>query len=263
MKPIKKGAICYAITANEKYAKQALISLKSLRQHNQSVKIYFFIYGSLSEKILKSLRKYNVIISKKSALPKGLYPYMVKWLALNCMQEDQVLFLDTDTIISGDIEHLFRRYRRFDFYARQETATQKKSYRIGTKHMPRQINHKVLNEIYDREGFAKIPIFNAGIMLFNRKTHRQTAFQKINRELTRLVTGVVPYPCTNPHIRGEIALALTLSKMKDFSWGFLSKKMAPFFLEVREKDVKKQGLIMHVLTAHYDEFLNSPYYRPA
>jgi hypothetical protein len=250
-------SVFYAITGKTVFFNQAITSIRSLRKYNRSIRVYLFIYGPFPKKVLAICRSLGVRVIKRPSIKK-LYPYLVKWLALDELLETRVLFLDADTILLDDVKKIFTRYNTHDFYARQEIGTKKKSYWMGKYRVKPQIDHDRMSSIYRSVHGKEMPIFNAGVMLFNRGSFKKIRSSKLLTCFRQLARGKWPYPSINAHIRGEIALSIFLSQVMKFTWGFFPEKVVPFFYEIIHRSgVDLQGLVLHVTTAQYPRFLKN------
>jgi hypothetical protein len=252
--------VYYAINNNLKYISYTAISIESILKHNNKVKIYLFIYGSTADTDLSYFIDNGVIIVNKNPV-RDEYLTSLKWFALKDLieiAEERLLFADADTFFFKDIVRFFNIYREFDFYGREEAGTEgnKEEYSIGQYNFNSNINHKSFENMGSFFKCKKVPIFNTGVMLFNNNFFRKIPEQLIFYEsiLKSFIDKKLPYPSVSSHIIDEIVSSFMFGKFENFSYGLLDKEIAPWYIELREKEVSNTGSVMHIWNNYYNFF---------
>ena len=104
-------------------------------------------------------------------------------------------------------------------------------------------------------GARSLPIFNTGVMIFNRGSHRRigAATADLLDLGARFHAGDLELPCFNRGITEEVCASLVLGRLEPLRWGYLDRADAPFYLEWRARLVGGCGLVMHTWS-HYLPF---------
>lgn len=163
----------------------------------------------------------------------------------------QLLFLDCDTFFFGDVERLFDRYRASHFYAREEPGTR----RSPDGYDPRYVDEAALYQLAFAEGLAAVPPYNTGIFMLNGGAwdHLRHLADEFLGFVWRLLVGLrvgsplgaapdeavmallernaneedrrrsLPFPSSNAWIVEEIALWLTLGRIRGLTHDVLSR----------------------------------------
>jgi hypothetical protein len=166
---------------------QLEVSLASLRARNRSVAVALFAHGALSRKLAGIAARHDAMVHLQPPYearlarlcPKGwpvlsCYPLLHKFLnfaEISAWGPSQVLFLDCDTVVAGDVGELFARYRDADCYAREEVNCRRSrdGYDRG------YLDEEALAAIGRHEGVQVPPPFNLGVVLFNNGCWRRLA----------------------------------------------------------------------------------------
>ncbi len=154
---------------------------------------------------------------------------------------------------------LFSKYRSRDFYAREEICTNLKSYAFVLGELKtNQIKRPQLARIAKKVKAAEVPVFNTGLMVFNRSSHVKALSALPLMELLRqkFRSGEWPYPSTNVHIADEVCMALAFGTLRNFNWGLLRREDAPWYVEWKGREVDSPGLVLHTWTHFYLGFCN-------
>lgn len=187
--------------------------------------------------------------------------FLQKWLALEQQfAEQDLLFLDADTIWSCDPEQFFDAVGPEDFHARLEPACSQGPYpmHVGRKTAESSyLNHELYRTLADGFGCAPLPVFNTGVMLFKHGLHRRLAarLDELRRMRDAFLTKRIPYPCTRPRLFDQVLGALVLGRIEGLAWRLLTSELSPFFEEQFGESDPGRGMVMHVWTALYGEFL--------
>jgi len=247
--------VLYALTHDRGYCEQLLVSAASLRRHSPTIPVQAVLFGAPSRTFRRELADLDVAVTERPAV-EDRWRYFVKWLALSETAGQKLLFLDADTFISQPIELLFRTYADAHFNAREEWG----NAREGRNFSPTECDWQAFDRIAGAAGSTcTLPIYNTGVMLFNHGFHTEVAahlewFDEI-RALIDGPTATHPYPHSNRHILGEVVSTLVLGRFRSLRAQALSSRDAPFFNEIRGRLAKEAGIVCHVFSASYKDFL--------
>ena len=250
-------AIYYASDDNPPCVYRLLRSVQSLRKFNQKIPVYVAFYGKMQDRDRKFLEKCGVILIY-SADP--INPYLGKFLILeNDFPENELAYLDTDTICFGDVEELFTKTGPEDFHAREAPLCKRSGYpyRSATLmlHKP-VVNYRLYDFIRTSLNMDLWPIYNLGIMVFKNGFHLRLRehFDQWDLLLRMFETKQFPYPCNNPYVSREIVTPMVFASIPNVSWSYLDPQVAPFYVEWRSRETEL-GAVMHVLTKFYAPYL--------
>jgi hypothetical protein len=269
-----KRLVYYSLSASRTDPRPDLLwqieqSVRSLRAWNSTVQIVVFTFGDVPPELAPALAPYNVTFCHKGSYqailarlaPRGWqilsqYPVLHKFLNFHeiaSLEPDQVLFLDCDTLLFGDVDHLFSRYSDADSYAREEPMCGRSHYGYN----PGYIDENALARLGELEGTCPAPPFNLGVVSLNNGLwHKLAALESVllsyawrfsvwmalNPPLGAAVNygegqGIpylrqyfdqlageedqrraLPYPSANRWILDEVSLWLTLGQVSGFRY---------------------------------------------
>lgn len=178
-------------------ARQLVQSVRSLRRHNDRIRVVVLAFGALPDGALRALRDLRAEVEERESYAEHLatvcpprmvealclLPLLQKWTGLRHLPEphpESVLYVDTDTVFLGDVERLFDTFSDHDLYAREEPFTR-------TSHLgyhPEHIDQRALDQLAFREDSRAPEPFNCGVVLMNRGSWRRIA--EASPELARL-----------------------------------------------------------------------------
>jgi len=243
-------AISYAINEHPAYIHMAIKSIETLRAFNQKIKVQIFYYGRISTKTRSSFENLNVkIIRRNYVSPR--FDLMMKWISICELQSEKNVFVDADTVFIKDPAHLFLSLKKANFLARIESKTSKKS-------ADGQINYSLFNAIRKHLNVKARPIFNTGVMVFNR-----TFVEELRKNIPffywvqfHFKKSPELYPSRNTHLAEEISFSLTLGRMKSLKLALISKKRIPLYEELSATSTGEYFLI-HFGTHYAEQFYRS------
>jgi hypothetical protein len=259
---LMRRVVYYAMTENDYLLRQLKESLGSLRRFNRTIPVFVFIFAKKSFSVPAWLKRYAVEVRHLAPLAANIYPYLVKWIPLSGIEADQVLFLDADTYFYDDVEKLFDHYSLKDIYGRRAIGTTYGSQKVGSRKITSQLLVHTWKEFHRRRQLTPRAILNAGVLIFNRRSHRKVTFEVIRAAYAELHNGDLPYPSQNTYNRGEIAAAVAFSSL-GLSIGLLSPLRAPYFVEWHQCDVAPSGIVLHIFSENYRDFLREGWNKPS
>lgn len=199
-------------------------SLRTLREHNATIPVWLFAYGSMPPAVAQICAEHRVAVHQQGGYVERLaalcpdgwpalagYPLLHKFLnfrALDAAGAEQILFCDCDTVFFTDVERLFDRYGDADVVAREEVHSSRSMHGVDRSF----IDEPLLARMAAADGAAVIPPFNLGVVLFNHGIWRALAplDALIVDYAWRFAAGALPYPSTNSWILDEVALWMAL-----------------------------------------------------
>ena len=92
-------------------------------------------------------------------------------------------------------------------------------------------------------------------MLFNNSVHKKIPYNLFLFIRVLFKNGKIPYPCSNPYIVEEVVASLVLGSLGSLRFGFFNKRVTPWYIEVKLKDVNDFGIVMHIWSVYYGDYL--------
>jgi hypothetical protein len=268
----------------------------SLRRHNPDVSVVLCLYGGARAETLDAAAQAGVYIQQMGEYADALgdipahwrdalltYPTLHKLLSLRGLVAadwlTRLIYLDCDTYCFGDIAALAGRYRRCDWYAREEPLTLRDDHGYDWSY----IDEHALARLARAEGLSYVPPYNTGVMVFSAGLARTLvtllddfiwyAWRLLHgaclwrpdlvddRGLTDFVRArsgteeqrlALPYPSSSLWIIEEIATWLTLGRVPGLTHDVLRK---PDVAQNGEYSGEADGLtVAHYFTSGEEEF---------
>lgn len=240
--------VYYAITPDLAYMTQLLFSVTSLRRHNPALPVRAYVFGAATSDARHALAEAGVEVVE--CLPTRSDTFtMLKWDALPSIDyTEDVLYLDSDTAVYGDLRALAARYDGCDFAARVEV------------NIDDQIDAPAFARLADEVGAAVRPVYNTGVMLFRGGAHRELAAElpTMSALVARFAASPAAYPSTNRQLVDEVAAAIALGRRPALSCRAMTARDSPWYTERRRGLVPDGGYVTHVWSGLYAEFLTDP-----
>lgn len=217
----KQPTVVYILNNKPLYLKMALNSIKMLQTHSPNIKIKAILIDSDIE--IAGCE----IIHRPWYLPeKKYFPLNKYWL--HEFEEDEILYLDVDTFINGDVSSLFHKYNN-DFTACENAWVWAKGWKAE---------------------FLEAKPWNSGVILFKNGYHR-----KLSKQLPEMCEEVLGTLLgqwmqeTNPWVVEEMATSVLAAKGKS---GYFRETDA--YNIRRKEDVAcfRETLIFHSYTQQWD-----------
>jgi|GEM_PF-3489933 len=248
---MSKTAVVYSTNTHPVYQHLSLLSIESLRYHSPTIPILLCHYGPLNQKLRKKFEALNVIIHDKK-LMQGSISYGLKWYSLvQAKDYDRVLSVDSDTVFLDPVEDLLAQADKFDFYAREETATRSDVNR-GGQIIPKLVIDDKMQALRVRLGSQDMPVFNSSVMLFNRSYHRQV-IQRLplfHELFCDFADNRLEYPATNAFVTEEVTGSLILGLPPAPTYGFWTENQVTHLNNWSAYDTPPFGTMMHVGHGH-------------
>lgn len=254
------SAVYYSINDSDRYIYLALESVASVRKFDPTIPVYVHFYGSPAVDVRAGFEALGATLVAHDAIFVD-HPTFLKWLPLQDevhREHSQLLFLDADTVAYSGLRGLLAKLSERDFYARREIGTEVADVptEIGSLRFAPGLK-SFMGKIRAGLGSADVPVFNTGVMVFNRGMHRLVAdmLEEIIELKALFTAGQLPYPSYNQHIMEEIVISLVMGRMHGVTFGLIEQADSPWFLELREKLVPGPGVVLHVWSSYYAEYL--------
>jgi hypothetical protein len=271
-------------------------SVQSLRRYNPDVCVLLFLYGGARAELVDIADRTGVQIVPMGEFAGALgdipshwrdalsrFPTLHKLLSLRGLRAagsfGQLVYLDCDTYLFGDVADLTAGYGHCDWYAREEPGSSRSHYGYD----PSYVDEQALGAIAHSQGLIQVPPYNTGVMVLHADLARTlvTLLDDFIWYAWRLLVGMclwspwllgndavghlvravsgpgdrklaLPYPSSNPWIIEEIATWLTLGRVPGLSHDTLRR---PEVAQGEEYAGWPQGLIVaHYYTTAQDRF---------
>jgi hypothetical protein len=149
----------------------------------------------------------------------------------------RVIFLDADTIVLRPLDALWQG-RQEQLLARRGTAMSAPNW-----------NHQVWRDLVLSSGSREVPMFNAGVLLFQHGSHLRLkdAWQAA---LLRFLAGDWPHPCPDRRMFEQWSLAVAVAR-EGISFAELDAKAHAFGWQNESAD---GAAVFHYGNRHFDRF---------
>jgi hypothetical protein len=128
----------------------------------------------------------------------GEYFHGNKLYVCDCPEAGRVIFLDADTLVLKPLDHLFAGRNDVDFMAR-----------VATKYYYGDWDQAVWRETCTRAGAGLVPMFNAGVLVFQNGMHR-----RVENDWASFMKAYLleqwPAPCGDARMKEQWGLALAI-----------------------------------------------------
>ena len=251
--------------------KRLKISWSSLREHNTDIEIRFCYHPDLSYTRFKREEEQAVWQNLCDDYGVTMYPFhksftgnepnawcIHRWynLALWAEEDLNLLYLDADTYINGDIQLVFDNYRRDPIYGREELGFRHDPNLGVCGEDPRFYLDLVDASIMAQGGKTEVQKYCLGVILLNNNIHKlftEEILQYYTDLLERIHTFKVFYSIPNYRIMDEFAFWVLLSR-----WGlrtslFGDQDVSQTFLEKKHEN-HFNPLILHYTTKDEEKF---------
>lgn len=140
-------ACVYCLNTRHPYLLMAKTSISMLRKFSDIPIVALVVqdtWDSTLDDFTQFAKQYQVDIEIKSPL-KFADSFLINKSYLKDLDIDQILFLDSDTFIFGDVQHIFNSYRDYDFVACEDVWAYHQGYSLTfLEKMTRPFNSGVM-----------------------------------------------------------------------------------------------------------------------
>ena len=243
--------------------KRLKISWSSLRKHNQDIEIRFCYYPDLSYTRFKREKEEARWQSLCDDWGVEMYPFhksfrdtvpnawsIHRWYNLALWKDENlnILYLDADTYINGDIQLIFDNYKRDPIYGREEIGFRHDPNQGIRGEDPRYYLDLIDASIMAQGGKTEVNKYCLGVILLNHSIHKLFTPEVLSDYtdlLERIYAHQVFYPIPNFRIMDEFALWVLLSRWSIRTSLFGDQDVTQSFLE------KKHETIFNPIVLHY------------
>ena len=243
--------------------KRLKISWSSLRKHNQDIEIRFCYHGDLSYAPFKAEREQEKWQSLCDDYGVTMYPFhesftgnepnawsIHRWYNLALWKDENlnILYLDADTYINGDIQLIFDNYKRDPVYGREEIGFRHDPNQGIRGEDPRYYLDLIDASIVAQGGKTEVNKYCLGVILLNHSIHKLFTPEVLSDYtdlLERIYAHQVFYPIPNFRIMDQFALWVLLSRWSIRTSLFGDQDVTQSFLE------KKHETIFNPIVLHY------------
>lgn len=173
-------------TADGKYDRQWIHSIRSLRSHNQEIPVALFVLDQVSDSVAREAQRHHVEIVSLGSQREWLrgrphpraellasYPTLHNLLVLttsDVRDVTQALYVDCDTFFFRDPQLLFEQCCQHEWYAREIPGS-----RLSATGSTRNLDEMLFDAIAGMEGLHRTAAFNTGVCLLNRAVWNKLA----------------------------------------------------------------------------------------
>ena len=251
---------------NEHEYKRLRISWKSLRKHNSTIEVRFCLGGKLKdpnhiivwEQLCKEydIKLYPFHKSFSNDLPNAWCIH--RWYNMGLWRNENLnlLYMDADTYINGDIEQVFQIYSRDPVYGREELGFRHDPNSGVSGEDPRFFLDLVDASIMPQGGIVEVQKYCLGVILLNGNTHHLFTDEVLD-EYTKLLNGIhareIFYSIPNYRIMDEYAFWIILSRLGVRCSLFGDQDVSHTFLE-RKHESHFNPIVLHYTTKDEEKF---------
>ena len=251
--------------------KRLKLSWSSLRKHNTDIEVRFCYYPDLSytrfkreseEKKWKDLcDDYGVTMYPFHESFTGNEPNawcIHRWYNLALWHDEKlnILYMDADTYVNGDIQLVFDIYKRDPVYGREELGFRHDPNLGVCGEDPRFYLDLVDASIVAQGGKTEVQKYCLGVILLNHSVHKLFTTEVLEQYtdlLQRIHTFKVFYSIPNYRIMDEFAFWVLLSRWSLRTSLFGDQDVSQTFLEKKHEN-HFNPLILHYTTKDEEKF---------
>ena len=248
--------------------KRLKLSWSSLRKHNTDIEIRFCYNGDAEEGLWPSRQKWMELCDDYGV---DMYPFhesftgeepnawcIHRWYNLALWKDEHlnVLYLDADTYINGDIQLVFDIYKRDPVYGREELGFRHDPNLGVCGEDPRFYLDLIDASIMAQGGKTEVQKYCLGVILLNHSVHKlftPTVLRAYTDLLERIHRFEVFYSIPNYRIMDEFAFWVLLSRWSLRTSLFGDQDVSQTFLE-RKHENHFNPLILHYTTKDEEKF---------
>ena len=206
------------------HAEQLLRSVASLRRWNRTIAVRAYLFGDVSGSLDVALQQLGVDVCRSPAddrMGGANHPTLHKWFSLGLIGKrfgGDVLYLDCDTVLFGDVAELFEKYKEHDWYAREEAWG---------------VDEAAWERTSQTYTGRFVPPFNTGVCLIRRALrhamsrrlpelldfHARLEAARTDGPVRATTSAPITSPTTNTWIHEEVALWLALGRCHGMTMG--------------------------------------------
>ena len=248
--------------------KRLKLSWSSLRKYNTDIEVRFCYDGDAEEGLWPSRAKWKDLCDEYGII---MYPFhesftgeepnawcIHRWYNLALWKDEHlnVLYLDADTYINGDIQLVFDIYKRDPVYGREELGFRHDPNLGVCGEDPRFYLDLIDASIMSQGGKTEVQKYCLGVILLNHSIHKLFTPEVLSYYtdlLKRIHTFKVFYSIPNYRIMDEFAFWVLLSRWSLRTSLFGNQDVSQTFLEQKHEN-HFNPLILHYTTKDEEKF---------
>ena len=227
--------------------------------------MFVFLYGPSKARDRRKFESYNAEVIELPKLrdrkeTRFLLPFFQKFEALRHLDSDRVLFVLL-TLGSLKTPLSFSSFLRVKIFTPEKSTGPGPELGVsvvsGNCVMAPQIIRKKFKAISLMLDFKPQPIFNTGVMIFNRGFgHKVGAKISEMNELAKIFADKPAYfPSESLHLMDEVVSSIIFGRLKKFSYGIIPKKISPWYCEWKAGVIRDPGIVLHAWTKYSPFFV--------
>ena len=245
--------------------KRLKLSWESLRKHNSDIEVRFCLAGCQTEheeRVWRLLCEANNVsmfpfhTSFSPDLPNAWCIHRWYNLALWHDENLNILYMDADTYINGDIQMIFDIYSRDAIYGREELGFRYDPNSGISGEDPRFYLDLVDASIVAQGGISEVQKYCLGVILLNHSIHKLFSADALNYYsdlLKRIHKFEVFYSIPNYRIMDEFAFWVLMSRMSVRTSLFGDQDVSHTFLE-KKHETHFNPIVLHYTTKDEEKF---------
>ena len=251
--------------------KRLKLSWSSLRKYNTDIEIRFCYKGDPNYAPAKSIEMENKWKDLCDDYGVEMYPFhesftgaepnawcIHRWYNLALWKDEDlnILYLDADTYINGDIQLVFDIYKRDPVYGREELGFRHDPNLGVAGEDPRFYLDLVDASIVAQGGKTEVQKYCLGVILLNQSVHKlftEESLQYYTDLLERIHKFKVFYSIPNYRIMDEFAFWVLLSRWSLRTSLFGDQDVSQTFLE-KKHEAHFNPIILHYTTKDEEKF---------
>ncbi len=242
--------------------KRLKLSWSSLRKHNTDIEVRFCYDGPHDNAMWRALcGQYNIKMWPFHSSFTGKEPNawcIHRWYNLALWKDENlnVLYMDADTYINGDIQLVFDIYRRDPVYGREELGFRHDPNLGVSGEDPRFYLDLVDASILAQGGKTEVQKYCLGVILLNHSVHKLFTPEILSyytELLERIHKYKVFYSIPNYRIMDEFAFWVLLSRFSLRTSLFGDQDVSQTFLEKKHEN-HFNPIVLHYTTSCEEEF---------
>jgi hypothetical protein len=242
--------------------KRLKLSWSSLRKHNTDIEVRFCYDGPHDNAMWSALcGQYNIKMWPFHSSFTGKEPNawcIHRWYNLALWKDENlnILYMDADTYINGDIQLVFDIYRRDPVYGREELGFRHDPNLGVSGEDPRFYLDLVDASILAQGGKTEVQKYCLGVILLNHSVHKLFTPEILSYYtdlLERIHKYKVFYSIPNYRIMDEFAFWVLLSRFSLRTSLFGDQDVSQTFLEKKHEN-HFNPIVLHYTTSCEEEF---------
>jgi hypothetical protein len=252
-------AVVFALNDNPRNLFGLRFATRRIRRYNAQIPIHVFFDGDPKALGDAFIRETGIRVERPAGLPRWIIPPLLKWYAVAALRDvEELVYLDTDTIVFDDIDRLFGQSGDQPFQARSFadllSASPRKWGCLLTRPYPPYTAG--IARVSAMLGVEPVLHLNSGVMIFKQGFAARIAdhIGQLGKLYHLFVLGTLPTPELFMDIWfiEETCARFFLTMAGVGAVQPLQPQLAPYYHEYLGREVAGPGLVIHTWNPFYD-----------